>query len=175
MKSQVLHTVLCHISGEAAGEIRNWSLLGTKGLKKENTYFAPPPQTHLAKGRLDWEEIIAYYLATLSFTINANVAGFAAVLLSGLGWGGVCRTMCERGSFLGNLQTIRALELLHKFENIAGVQLYLHDKYHKVLIQYGRYGPESASRIGTCNLVPRLFSLPGGGGGGEGKRAWKRG
>ena len=26
MKSQVLHTVWCHISGEAAGEIWNWSL-----------------------------------------------------------------------------------------------------------------------------------------------------
>ena len=31
MKSQVLHTVWCHISGEAAGEIWNWSLLGVKG------------------------------------------------------------------------------------------------------------------------------------------------
>ena len=33
MKSQVLHTVWCNIPGEAAGEIRNWSLLGVKGLK----------------------------------------------------------------------------------------------------------------------------------------------
>ena len=33
MKSQVLHTVWCNISGEAAGEIRNWSLLGVKGLR----------------------------------------------------------------------------------------------------------------------------------------------
>ena len=32
MKSQVLHTVWCNISGEAAGEIWNWSLLGVKGL-----------------------------------------------------------------------------------------------------------------------------------------------
>ena len=32
MKSQVLHTVWCNISGGAAGEIRNWSLLGVKGL-----------------------------------------------------------------------------------------------------------------------------------------------
>ena len=31
MKSQVLHTVWCDISGEAAGEICNWSLLGVKG------------------------------------------------------------------------------------------------------------------------------------------------
>ena len=32
MKSQVLHTVWCNISGEAAGEIWTWSLLGVKGL-----------------------------------------------------------------------------------------------------------------------------------------------
>ena len=32
MKSQlVLHTVWCNVSGEAAGEIWNWSLLGVKG------------------------------------------------------------------------------------------------------------------------------------------------
>ena len=33
MESRVLHTVWCKISGEAAGEIRNWSLLGVKGLR----------------------------------------------------------------------------------------------------------------------------------------------
>ena len=32
MKSQVLHTVWCYISTEAAGEVWNWSLLGVKGL-----------------------------------------------------------------------------------------------------------------------------------------------
>ena len=32
MKSYVLHTVWCHISGEAAGEIWHWSLSGVKGL-----------------------------------------------------------------------------------------------------------------------------------------------
>ena len=32
MKSQVLHTVWCNMSREAAGEIWNWSLLGVKGL-----------------------------------------------------------------------------------------------------------------------------------------------
>ena len=32
MKSQVLHTVWCHISCEAAGEFWHWSLLGVKGL-----------------------------------------------------------------------------------------------------------------------------------------------
>ena len=33
MKSQVLHTVWCNISGQAAGEIWHWSLLGVKGLQ----------------------------------------------------------------------------------------------------------------------------------------------
>ena len=32
MKSHVLHTVWCYISGEAAGEFGNWSLLRVKGL-----------------------------------------------------------------------------------------------------------------------------------------------
>ena len=32
MKSQVLHTVCCNTSGEAAREILSWSLLGVKGL-----------------------------------------------------------------------------------------------------------------------------------------------
>ena len=31
-KRRVLHTVWCNISGEAAGKIWNWSLLGVKGL-----------------------------------------------------------------------------------------------------------------------------------------------
>ena len=33
MKSQVLNIVWCHITGEAAGELWNWSVLGVKGLK----------------------------------------------------------------------------------------------------------------------------------------------
>ena len=33
MKSQVLHTVWCHISCEAAGEFWHWSLSGVKGLR----------------------------------------------------------------------------------------------------------------------------------------------
>ena len=32
MKGQVLHTLWCNISGEAAGEIWHWSLLGVKGV-----------------------------------------------------------------------------------------------------------------------------------------------
>ena len=42
MKSQVLHTVWCYISGEAAGEIWKWSLLGVKGLKTATS--RPPPR-----------------------------------------------------------------------------------------------------------------------------------
>ena len=33
MENQVLHTVWCNISGEAAGDIWNWSLLGVEGLR----------------------------------------------------------------------------------------------------------------------------------------------
>ena len=40
MKSQVLHTVWCNISGGAAGEFWHWSLSGVKGLKGwENVLF----------------------------------------------------------------------------------------------------------------------------------------
>ena len=35
MKSQVLHSVWCNISGEAAGEIWTWPLLGVKELNIE--------------------------------------------------------------------------------------------------------------------------------------------
>ena len=34
MKRQILHTVLCNIAGEAAGEFLDWSLLGVKGLRE---------------------------------------------------------------------------------------------------------------------------------------------
>ena len=37
MKSQVLLTVWCNISGEAAGEIWSWSFLGVKGLTFRNS------------------------------------------------------------------------------------------------------------------------------------------
>ena len=35
MKSQVLHTMWCNITGDSTGQIWNWSLLGVKGLKRE--------------------------------------------------------------------------------------------------------------------------------------------
>ena len=44
MKSQVLHTVWCHISCEAAGEFWHWSLSGVKGLtgkSRSNTLSDP--------------------------------------------------------------------------------------------------------------------------------------
>ena len=52
MKSQVLHTVRCYISGEAAGEIWHWSLLWVKGLKTQMpelyTLWKPYPiQRHI--------------------------------------------------------------------------------------------------------------------------------
>ena len=39
MKSQILLTVWCNISGEAAGEIWHWSLSGVKGLKHTLLFF----------------------------------------------------------------------------------------------------------------------------------------
>ena len=39
MKSQVFHTVWCNISGEAAGEIWNWSLVGVKGLTESDSQY----------------------------------------------------------------------------------------------------------------------------------------
>ena len=41
MERQVLPTVWCNISGEAAGEIWNWSLLGVKGLKVDQDDGTP--------------------------------------------------------------------------------------------------------------------------------------
>ena len=53
MKSQVLHTVWCNISGEAAGEIWHWSLLGVKGLilmsRKPESESAQQPPTGKSK------------------------------------------------------------------------------------------------------------------------------
>ena len=36
IKNRVLHTVWCNISGEAAGEIQQWSLLGARGLNYDD-------------------------------------------------------------------------------------------------------------------------------------------
>ena len=44
MKSQVLHTVWCNISGEAAGEIWTWSLLGVEGLMHFRVSMPPDPR-----------------------------------------------------------------------------------------------------------------------------------
>ena len=38
MKSPVLHTVWCNISGDAAEEIWNWSLSGVKGLTRSRNF-----------------------------------------------------------------------------------------------------------------------------------------
>ena len=51
MKSQILHTLLCSISVDAAGEIWSWSLLGVKGLKpiylvpESHSITLPVPET----------------------------------------------------------------------------------------------------------------------------------
>ena len=41
MKSQVLHTVWCHISCEIAGEFWHWSLSGVKGLTAAQQWTKP--------------------------------------------------------------------------------------------------------------------------------------
>ena len=60
MKSQVLHTVWCHISCKAAGEFWHWSLLGVKGLMSKEQYYvllflafppAHPPATQMTASR----------------------------------------------------------------------------------------------------------------------------
>ena len=52
MKSQVLHTVWCYISGEAAGEFWHWSLSGVKGLNYQFT------QHHLIYFSKSWEDVL---------------------------------------------------------------------------------------------------------------------
>ena len=42
MKSQILHTVLCNIAGEAAGELLDRSLLGVKGLNAQGIQSLSP-------------------------------------------------------------------------------------------------------------------------------------
>ena len=47
MKSHVLHTVWCNISGEAAGEIWNWSALGLKGVIQFSKFTHPLGFVHM--------------------------------------------------------------------------------------------------------------------------------
>ena len=61
MKSQVLYAVWCNISGEFAGEIWNWSLLGVKGLK---TTFS---QSFIKRNvKVRFGSIITFHLSKLS-------------------------------------------------------------------------------------------------------------
>ena len=52
MKSQILHTVWCNISGDAAGEIWSWSLLGVKGLVMFDEVRSWPS---VHEARIPWE------------------------------------------------------------------------------------------------------------------------
>ena len=82
MKSQVLHTVWCHISAEAAGEIWNWSLLGVKGLELVAYRF----EVWLAKTQQE-----------AASSPHTNVYGVA---LDILGAGGAVRVSSHTLSFL---------------------------------------------------------------------------
>ena len=81
MKSQVLHTVWCSISGEAAGEIWNWALLGVKGLKVESVTSELVSVIQIASristlSRLSFFMRIALFFIAQTFTLvkSQNVA-----------------------------------------------------------------------------------------------------
>ena len=63
MKSQVLHTVWCHISCEAAGEFWHWSLSGVKGLTAALLAL-------LAMQQLKWLQCTVEHDTLMSVTIN---------------------------------------------------------------------------------------------------------
>ena len=85
MKSQVLHTVWCHISCEAAGEFWHWSLSGLKGLTCRRKIGRFTPQDLMGEHRkqnastiieIRYEPVIACYylkktlLQTTAFLTN---------------------------------------------------------------------------------------------------------
>ena len=87
MQSQVLHTVWCNISGEAAGEIWHWSLLGVKGLINAAYYeikcqLHPSPRFPYSTDNLDDSE--------LSTRLQINIVRGKG------GGGGLCQQFCLR-------------------------------------------------------------------------------
>ena len=61
-ESQVLHTVWCHISGEVAGEIWNWSLLGVNNLSPPRVInFKFLQQLHQKKNNTKWGALAFSY------------------------------------------------------------------------------------------------------------------
>ena len=65
MKSQVLLTVWCNISGEAAGEIWHWSLSGVKGLVNERPRTMKLKQRnivwHIAHDQVVWQTTSGFW------------------------------------------------------------------------------------------------------------------
>ena len=74
MKIQVLLTVWCNISGEAAGEIWHWSLSGVKGLLEEMKYIPPlccPVSVVLSKA-ITWSTVWDVWIVLMWNTQNLN-------------------------------------------------------------------------------------------------------
>ena len=69
MKSQVLHTVWCYISGEAAGGIWNWSRLGVKGLNSFSL-MSLSCNLHSSKGNALWNHLFFVHLSTFHGTTS---------------------------------------------------------------------------------------------------------
>ena len=69
MKSQILHTVWCHISCEAAGEFWHWSLSGVKGLRVKRLNAdtcSPTPPSPTAR---------CVYMTLIVFFSQRNIMG----------------------------------------------------------------------------------------------------
>ena len=92
MESQVLHTAWCYISGEAAGEIWNWSLLGVKGLKVNEEGLTL--ERALSNRHFEQQNEYEYHTVSCSyqstqlvhrcFHWHANAASLATIAGSGL-------------------------------------------------------------------------------------------
>ena len=65
MKSQVLHTVWCYISGKVAGEIWNWSLLGVKELHKLGDGHRDRTSTQGREKKIGFERITRFSIIQL--------------------------------------------------------------------------------------------------------------
>ena len=60
MKSQVLHTVWCSITGVAAGWIWTWSLLGVKGFNTRKPFKRMPPSI-MARVYWQWPVLFTHH------------------------------------------------------------------------------------------------------------------
>ena len=95
MKSQVLLTVWCNISGGAGGEIWHWSLSGVKGLNSFQTRFK-------------WFSIAFEFFPIAAFRQEGHIICKPLMLLTSrtsvLAWGDSTLVMrCRRRSFIADV------------------------------------------------------------------------